>query len=173
MCVCVLQAPRLAAQHAFVATLGNICTKLLRHSSKELRSKTHFLLMSLPPHYFVHIVAAVCIRLMPVCVRVVRVHVFEGGRGRTREETESLLSLAALVLCVHNGGCTCYSAMDLKVRTEMILIGCPPAFYTPSTPSLFSPLPLPPTPFPPLFHPPPPPPSHGHSCPAVCRDISV
>jgi phosphatidylinositol 4-kinase len=35
---CSCSAPRLAAQHAFVATLGNICNKLLRHSSKELRT---------------------------------------------------------------------------------------------------------------------------------------
>lgn len=33
------QAPRLSAQHAFMKHLGNICNKLLKHSTKELRSK--------------------------------------------------------------------------------------------------------------------------------------
>lgn len=34
-----VQAPRLAAQDAFVRCLGNICKKLQQHSTKELKSK--------------------------------------------------------------------------------------------------------------------------------------
>ena len=38
-CYTLPQAPRLSAQYAFVSFLGSICRKMIKHTTRELRSE--------------------------------------------------------------------------------------------------------------------------------------
>ncbi len=50
-----VQAPRLSAQHAFMKNLGNICYKLMKHSTKELKSKYVYVIAMISEVFSVYI----------------------------------------------------------------------------------------------------------------------